>query len=355
MDRFSDDVDLKLILSKVAGQPLLWSRFLNQLIQQLSCDSCALLVTELMDHGKTHFLFSTGIGQEYQEQYESKLNKLDCFNHYLSKNPYCVIYNQTFNAAQKEAVKNDFIPPQNQQYRFGVSIPCHHKYALNLLINRKSAFDEDLQQRVMQVLQGIIPALEEAIHAEQRYKINSQLFHYLGGHFDGYIIVDQKLNIIFSDPVFIAIIAQMDCVTISDNRFGMKIPCLEQKLLALIENHQEAVIHNQCHSCQIMLIPIATLKNLYQWECFKDGFILTFTHEKDKNSTLERLIEIYHLSRCEAICALNFMHIPSIADIAENTFRSQETVRNHIKHAMQKMDVHNQAEFMKKLITLASL
>jgi len=41
--------------------------------------------------------------------------------------------------------------------------------------------------------------------------------------------------------------------------------------------------------------------------------------------------------------------------LAYNTFRSQNTVRNHIKHIMIKMDVHNQAELMKKLITLASL
>ncbi|NOR80520.1 MAG: hypothetical protein GQ529_06750 [Methyloprofundus sp.] len=49
------------------------------------------------------------------------------------------------------------------------------------------------------------------------------------------------------------------------------------------------------------------------------------------------------------------MKTPSIHDVATKTYRSQETVRNHIKHTMQKMDVHNQAELMKKLITLAAL
>ena len=178
----------------------------------------------------------------------------------------------------------------------------------------------------------------------------------MGDHFDGYIIIDRHLNILFSDPIYTSIISQLDCATISGNRFSMKNPANEQHLLTLIENNQGAgSIHNQCHSCQITLIPISSLENLYKWECYKDGFILTFTHDKDKNPTLNRLTEIYQLSRCEAVCALHFMKNPSIPDVATNTYRSQETVRNHIKHTMQKMDVHNQAELMKKLITLSAL
>jgi len=115
------------------------------------------------------------------------------------------------------------------------------------------------------------------------------------------------------------------------------------------------LIHNQCQSRQLALIPVASLDNLYQWECFKGGFILTFIFNKEKNPSLDRLINIHQLSRCEAICALHFMQTPSIAEIAENTHRSQETVRNHLKRSMQKMDVHNQAELMKKMIMLAAL
>ncbi len=46
---------------------------------------------------------------------------------------------------------------------------------------------------------------------------------------------------------------------------------------------------------------------------------------------------------------MDFILTPSIAEIAENNFRSEDTIRNHIKHIMQKMDVHNQAALMKKL------
>lgn len=356
MNQNSDGVYLNSILANAPGHPLVWNQFLNELARQLNCDSSFLLATDLIDGKNTRFLFSAQIKKEYREQYENTLNKLDAFNYFISKNPHRVFYNENLNSDYIEEYKTDFIPPNGQFYRFGVSIPCNHHHGLSLLVNRTSAFDDLEQQRVTQVLQNIVPALNEAIHAEQRHKINSQLLHYIGGHFDGYIIVDAKLNIIFSDPVFTSIISQMDCVEISENRFGMKSAAIEQQLLLLIENNQGSTsIYNQCNTCQITLIPVSDLKNLYQWECYKDGYILTFTHEKEKNPAIDRLIEIYRLSRCEAVCALHFMKTPSIPDIATNTYRSQETVRNHIKHTMQKMEVHNQAELMKKLITLAAL
>jgi DNA-binding CsgD family transcriptional regulator len=356
MDQIADGVDLKSILANAPGNPLIWNRFLAELTRQLNCDSSALLITDFIERENTHFLFSSHIPQNYQEQYKNTLNRLDLFNYFISKTPHQVFCNQTLKDACIEEVKNGFIPPCGQNYRFGLSIPCTHNHSLNLLVNRKEAFNDEERQRVTRALQSITSSLDEAIHAEQRHKISSQLIHTIGDYFDGYIIVDHKLNILLFDPVYTSIISQLDCVKISESRFGMKNPAIEQRLLSLIKNNQEATsIHNQCHSCQITLIPISSLKNLYPWECFKDGFILTFTHDKEKNPAIDRLTEIYHLSRCEAICALHFMKTPSIPDIARHTYRSPETVRNHIKHTMQKMDVHSQAELMKKLITLVAL
>lgn len=223
-------------------------------------------------------------------------------------------------------------------------------------MSRKEAFNQGEVKFVSQVLKDIVPSLDQAIHAEQRHKINSQLLNYIGDHFDGYIIVDHKLNILFSDPFYISVIGQLDCIKIAEKRFSMKNPAIEKQLLSLIEKNETTTsILNQCKTCKITLIPISCLNNLYQWECYKDGFILAFTHNNESNPTLDRLTEIYQLSKCEAVCALHFMKTPSIPDIATGTYRSQETVRNHIKHTMQKMDVHNQAELMKKLITLAAL
>ena len=356
MAQLADAIDLGSILATAPGNALIWNRFLAELTQQLNCDSSVLLVTDLINRDNTHFLFSDNMPEKYQDKYENKLNIIDSFNYFISKHPRKIYCNQFLKDDYAEENSCHFRPPLNQKYRLGVSIPCNHNHALSLIVNRKKAFNNKELEQSSRILQAIIPSLEEALHGEQRYKINSQVLHYMGDHFDGYIIVDRQLNILFSDPVYTSIISQLDCVTIADNKFNMKNPVITQQLLTLIEHNQEAgSIHNQCQSCQITLIPISSLTNLYKWECYKDGFILTFTHDKDNNPTLIRLTEIYQLSRCEAVCALHFMKTPSIPDVATNTYRSQETVRNHIKHTMQKMDVHNQAELMKKLITMSAL
>ncbi|MGR9000321.1 MAG: helix-turn-helix transcriptional regulator [Gammaproteobacteria bacterium] len=355
MDQIPEGLVLNSILASVPGNPLIWNRFLTELTCQLNCDSSILLVTDLIERKNTHFLCSAHIPQGYQEQYENGLNRQDAFNYFISKNPQHVFCNQTLEDAKIEEVESNFISPNDQKYRFGVSIPCNNKHSLSLLVNRKNAFNDKEQQRITLVLRTLLPSLEEAIHAEQRHKINSQLLPHIGDHFDGYIVVDRELKILFSDPVYTSIMNELDCVKISGHRFDIKNREIKQRLLSLIDNNEEASIHNQCQSCQLTLIPISSLKNLYQWECFKDGFIITFTHDKEKNPVIDRLTAIYQLSSCEAVCALHFMRKPSISDIATNTYRSPETVRNHLKHTMQKMDVHNQAELMKKLFALAAL
>lgn len=346
---------LQSVLANAPGHPVIWTQFLAELTRQLKFDSGYLLASDLCDSSKTRFLFSAYISKEYQQLYENKLNRSDDFNHLMCKSPNQIFYHQQSKELSQSHSINTFVPPQQQWQRCGVAIPCNNHYALSLLLHRHDVFTETEQQQIEQVLQHLLPDLDTAIHTEQHHKISSQLRQSLENHFDSYIIVDADLNIVFAEPIFTQVIQQIDCVKIVNNRFGMKNSAIEQRLISLVNQKETGSIHNQCQSCQITLIPIASLKNLYPWECFKDGFILTFTHDIQQNRALERLTELYRLSHCEAACALHFMQTPSIADIAQNTFRSQETVRNHIKHVMQKMDAHSQAELMKKLITLASL
>ena len=105
----------------------------------------------------------------------------------------------------------------------------------------------------------------------------------------------------------------------------------------------------------ITVIPTQALDNLYGWEFYKNGVVLTFTNSHENSPTLVRLMVLYNLTRCEALCALQFIATPSIPEIATDTHRSTETVRNHIKSIMQKLDVHNQGALMKKLLAIAAL
>lgn len=357
MNGTSKKLDLYSILTLAPNNSLIWTRFLEELTCQMNCDSSMLLVTDLIKRRKTHFLFSSHISQKYQERYVSELNRWDLFNYFICKNPRQVFCNQSLMNVEDKEEKGYFIPPGGQKYRFGVSIPCNHAHFLNLLVNRKSGFDTKEQQGVTKFLQPLVSIIEKILCLEQRHIINAQLQLSTGNYFNGFIIIDRELNILFYDPLYTAIISQLDCVSVLGGRFDIKIKAVKQHLLSLIDNNETASIHNQCQSCQIMLLPISamTVKDLYPWECYSDDFIITFTHDKEKNPIIDRLTNFFRLSRSEAICALRFMQTPSVSGIATKTCRSTETIRNHLKHTMQKMNVHNQAELMKKLIAFSAL
>ena len=356
MDQFSYGFGLINLLRDAPGNPAIWEKFLTQLTKQLSCDASFLLISNLINRDKTHFLFHFNINAEQLERYERHYKRLDLFNFFVGNNPRQVFCSQdsafeAFNdvAEEKHVISSEF------PYRLGFSIPCNHHF-LSLHISCHRPFSKHELQRNTRVLRAIISPLEEAIHDEQQQKIHSQLIHHSHLPFDGYLIIDQHLNIVLTDPVYNVIFTTLDCLDINKNQLSINDNTLKKALLAQISSPKEQFeAPHVCTNCRIGLLPVKALDNLYSWECFKDNFILTFSSTKYHDSTLARLMEIHVLSKSEALCALHFINTPSIADIADKTSRSQDTVRNHIKRIMHKMDVHNQAALMKKLITLASL
>ena len=62
MDQVADGIGLNALLANAPGHPVIWKQFLVHLTQQLNCDSSALLVTDLKERRKTHFLSMKTIG-----------------------------------------------------------------------------------------------------------------------------------------------------------------------------------------------------------------------------------------------------------------------------------------------------
>ena len=65
---------------------------------------------------------------------------------------------------------------------------------------------------------------------------------------------------------------------------------------------------------------------------------------------MNQLVKLYNLTDAESVFLMNFVNTPDANKIAANTHRSVETVRKHLKAVMDKMDVHNQAELMKRVL-----
>jgi DNA-binding CsgD family transcriptional regulator len=358
MDNLKNPVQLTDILSKAPGNPNLWELFLAQLTKEVNCASGAMLITDKINSENTQYLYHYNVTPSHKERYEKKFNVIDTFNFYISQHPFTVFCNQTVNASHVNTeVESNFMIPNGCAFRFGLSIPYNNRYSLNLYFYRSTAFTEQELYQFDQLLQFFIQQLQKALLAEQRHNISSQIANQTCGQITDYIIVDRSLKLLFHDPVFSSIIANLDCVCITDDHLEVLPKNNGQCLMSQLDGLSDEImsVTEQCSSCNINLIPTNILDNLYAWEFQEDAIILAVTNETEENTLLTRLIKLHKLTKCEAICALHFIENPSIPDIANDTNRSQDTVRNHLKRIMQKLDVHSQAALMKKLIAMASL
>lgn len=67
--QLAENTELDSLLLKAPGNIVTWNRFLAQLARQLNCDSSALLVTDLIQPEKTHFLFNAHVTQEHHKPF----------------------------------------------------------------------------------------------------------------------------------------------------------------------------------------------------------------------------------------------------------------------------------------------
>ncbi|MFZ2313503.1 MAG: LuxR C-terminal-related transcriptional regulator [Methylobacter sp.] len=345
------------ILSKAPGNPVLWQLFLADLAGAMQCDSGFLSIADLGRDGGVHHLYHYNVEPEGHLCFERNFRNPGSFDASVAKQPYRVFCSNTLNATFRHDNGSTETDVAGEHYRFGVSLPLNKRYAYCLYLNSSRTFAESELQGCVNQLEALVPPLQHALQKEQWLSLYSQITLLTGKHVAAYIIVDRALKVLFSDPVFNRIIADMDCVEIRGKHLAFLNKNTEQRVLEMMAGIgcDTVTTQNQCDSCAITVIPARTLDNLYAWEFYKKGVALTFTNGHENNPTLVRLMTLHSLTSCEAMCALHFIATPSISHIADSCHRSSATVRNHIKSIMQKLDVHNQGALMKKLLAIAAL
>lgn len=351
MDEFSDFSDLSKILIDAPGNPVIWNTFLCRLAEVAACTKSFLIITDLDDKEDAHILFNFNLPDKTQQLTINNFNNAEYFNKLLNKNPCQVICSQK----PSTQATYDYNSHLNLQYYFGFSIPYNSHHALTLCVNRHHPFSYEEQDRISLLLLTLIIPLQAAIKIELERKIYSQILLHTYNHSDSFVIVNSSLEILFSDSIFLSVIDKCRCVKVTNKQIYFTDPNTINSVPLLMKQNKMASINKPSAACQITLIPVSALDNLYGWECFQDSFVLAFTYNKENNPVIKRLIDIHKLSKCEAMCAMEFLQTPSIIEIAANTYRSQDTIRNHIKHIMHKMNVHSQAALMKKILSLTVL
>ncbi len=87
MEQHSDSSVLTNILANAPGNHVIWEEFLQQLAILTKCENSCILITDLVQREKTHFLFSFNIPESQLNQYTREFNKSDNFNFLMTKNP----------------------------------------------------------------------------------------------------------------------------------------------------------------------------------------------------------------------------------------------------------------------------
>ncbi|MFA6163812.1 MAG: LuxR C-terminal-related transcriptional regulator [Methylobacter sp.] len=357
MHNIQSPLTINEILSKAPGNPVLWQLFLAELAGAMQCDSGFLSIADLGRDGGVHYLYGYNVVPEQQLCFEQNLRQVGSFDASVAKQPFRVFCSNTLNETFRRDAGGTEPNAAGEHYRFGVSLPLNRRYAHYLYLHGSRTIAEPELQVCLHRLQALVPELQHALQKEQWLSLYSQIMLLTGKHVAAYIIVDRALNVLFSDPVFNRIIADMDCVEIRGKRLAFLNKTTEQCVLELMAGIgcDTVTTQDQCASCAITVIPARALDNLYAWEFYKKGVALTFTSGHENSPTLVRLMTLYNLTNCEALCALQFIATPSIPEIADGSHRSTETIRNHLKSIMQKLDVHNQGALMKKLLAIAAL
>jgi DNA-binding CsgD family transcriptional regulator len=355
MPLFQTPITINEILSKAPGNPELWHLFLAELARTLQCDSGFLSIVELECDRRIHYLYPLNIAAEQHSYFEQSFRKMDGFDAHVVRHPSQVFCSSLWKASLHG---NGRVTESDETYcRFGVSFPLNSHYAYCLCLNSQRSVAEPISPGCMPWLEALIPSLQNALNKEQGFNLYHQLTLRTGKHVAAYLIVDRGLKVLFSDAVFNRIIKDMECVKIREKRLAFINRSIEARVLALMDgdNCESVTLLNSCTPYDITVIPARVLDNFYAWEFYKKGIVLTFTSGHENNPTLIRLMALYNLTRSEALCALQFIATPSIPDIAAFNNRSPETVRNHLKSIMQKLDVHSQGALMKKLLAIAAL
>ena len=242
------------ILSKAPGNPVLWHLFLAELAAAMRCESGILSIAELGREGGVHPLYRYNVAPKQETPFELNLRKSDSFDARVTQQPYRVFCfdskRPSFRRDDSGAGPDKFQAP----CRFGVSLPLSRRYTHYMALNGSlPATTPELHASVHR-LQTLVPPLQNALQKEQWFSLYHQITLLTGKHVTAYVIVDCSLNVLFSDPVFNRIIADMDCVEIRGNRLAFLNKTTEKRVLTLMAGED-------CNTVAIKPGPVRSLRH----------------------------------------------------------------------------------------------
>ncbi|WP_216736330.1 helix-turn-helix transcriptional regulator [Hahella sp. HN01] len=349
----------KTILNLIAQSPnsdSLFQSFLKLITEIASCDSAVFLITDLNNLGDSHSDYIYNVPQEHQNIYESYYNQIDTTNETISKSQQDLVFVQDLpDELTSREVESEFMAPNGYKGRAVFAFPRSNNYVTNLYLCRDGVFSENDKAMLIRSTQSIRLTVQEILNNERRRNFARSLLNATGslGGLLGYVIVDDRMNLVDmdSDLVFLFVKKQIKI----ENK---KVHIYEPELANIIDmsiRFGAALTYSAIDSdfsYDIAVAPTSLLKGLLPWEMPPNGLVIAVYDCHRCVIHLKKLMDCYGLTKTEAETTLHFSQKPHNKLLASELSKAPETVRTHVKRAMQKMGVHSQSELVRLVLTI---
>lgn len=349
--------NLRDLIAQLPSSPTLWNTLLREAVWATECASGVLLITDLRNGGNNHSEHVHNVPLEHKQIYESHFNAIDRFNEMLALQPDTVMCTDQLPMERcNEEVEGDFMAPLGYGHRLGVSIACNQRYSINLYLNRDAAFSEAEQVRGSALLGGLVKPLRAALEAERRQAFARALFLESGmlDDFVGFAIVDQSRRVMHKEQAFGLAVEGLPELELRGGRLTFQATDLEASYHKTLRGRGSETVHlsNGEQAFELLMLPSRMLTGLLPWERPVEGVLLALYGLERRRFVTSRFRSVYGLTPAETELVINFARKPDLNRLSQSMHRSRETLRNHLKRAMAKLDIHSQAELVRVVTAL---
>lgn len=182
------------------------------------------------------------------------------------------------------------------------------------------------------------------------------------------LVVSHDLDVVFLSTAAKNILEQSDGLQITDNRLQTSMELENTRLRELLDEAIHTWIKNGGRSTEEtdveMYVPRPSKKQPLHLRMMPvipehpgstgSGQVIILIRDLEANFTglIKRLQGNFHLTPRECECAIMLAEGLPLNEIAEQMKISEQTIRLHLKHMFQKMEVNKQHELVAKLLRL---
>lgn len=349
--------NLRDLIAQLPSSPTLWNTLLREAVWATECTSGVLLITDLRNGGNNHSEHVHNVPLAHKQLYESHFNAIDRFNEMLALQPDRVMCTDRLPVERcNEEVEGDFMSPLGYGHRLGVSIACNQRYSINLYLNRDAAFSEAEQARGGALLGGLVQPLRAALEAERRQAFARALFLESGmlDDFVGFAIVDGARRVLHREQGFALAIEGLAELGLQNGRLCIGDASLEAIFCRMLGGgcSETVALADGEQAFELLMLPSRLLNGLLPWERPVEGVLLALYGLERRRFVSGRFRSVYGLTPAETELVINFARKPDLNQLSVSMHRSRETLRNHLKRAMHKLDIHSQAELVRVVTAL---